>query len=61
MANRVLDKNPPTIEDVDTLGSFENYERKKDTEPSSKISEDKIIVDSQKNIYNKLILLLLRI
>jgi len=46
-------KNPPTIEDVDTMGSFESYERKKDVEPYSKIQEDKIIVDYQRHIYNK--------
>lgn len=50
-----LDKNPPTIEEVDTLGSFEFYERKKDVEPSPKIQEEKIILDYQKRIYNKLV------
>jgi len=35
------------------LGSFDFYERKKDVEPSSKIQEEKIILDHEKTIYNR--------
>ena len=47
-----IDKNPPTIEEVDTIGTFDLYTRKKDSTVEVAIKEEKIIIDFKKNVYN---------
>lgn len=46
------DANPPTLDEIDTWGTFDIYERKEDLQEEPVLKEKKLYIDYQRKLYN---------